>query len=254
LQHKVIDDLVYFIDSTIEISKSIETFINDISPASEIEIQRDPYIFKSPHQILESCSKYYFPTLVKNIQESIQLLNFITVPLNSINENEDLLKSTTLISVNDFKLFEELISSSKGIFIQIKNHFLNFKNLTNIDNFSENGLIKLSENIMYFSIQYESFLSIIKTTYEDAFHNIFEDRKIPVFNFKPHEFILQVQSIIHSLLENIGDFSQRINILNDKFNSLETINLLERNQNAQSLIVMNQQCERRINIILAYFI
>jgi regulator of PEP synthase PpsR (kinase-PPPase family) len=60
--------------------------------------------------------------------------------------------------------------------------------------------------------------------------------------------------ILHKIFEKISNFSHQHNILSTQVTQLKSTLELERKQIAQSLIVMNQQYERRINVIQTYFI
>jgi hypothetical protein len=92
----------------------------------------------------------------------------------------------------------------------------------------------------------------MKRTYENAFHNIYDKTTIPEFNFQPHLFVEQMIDIVPKLLEKISHFSHNENTNKTYITQLSNSLNFERKQNAQSLIVMNQQCERRINVIQAY--
>jgi hypothetical protein len=59
--------------------------------------------------------------------------------------------------------------------------------------------------------------------------------------------------IVTQLLEKIVKFSNNKLINKTQITKLSNSLSLERKQNSQSLIVMNQHCERRINVIQAYF-
>jgi hypothetical protein len=73
------------------------------------------------------------------------------------------------------------------------------------------------------------------------------------FNFHSHLFVKEMICTVPQLVEKISYFSQNEHINKTQITKLLNCCNLERKQNAQSLIVMNQQYERRINVMKAYF-
>jgi hypothetical protein len=112
----------------------------------------------------------------------------------------------------------------------------------------------ISEKIVDLYVQYEETLPTMKQVYEDAFHNLYERTKPPEFIFTPHLFVGEMIKIISQFLEKISHFSHQHNNLSTQVKQLKNTLDLERKQISQSLIVMNQQYERRINVMQSYFI
>jgi hypothetical protein len=64
----------------------------------------------------------------------------------------------------------------------------------------------------------------------------------------------KIHNYFNQLLEKITNLSHSENIYKNQVGNLNTSLTLERKQNAQSLVVMNQQCERRLNVMKTYLI
>jgi hypothetical protein len=75
-----------------------------------------------------------------------------------------------------------------------------------------------------------------------------------VRNFFSFNLASKIYSYFGQLLEKIGNFSNSESIYKTQTTKLNNSSDLERKQISNSLIVMNQQYERRINVMQTYFI
>ncbi|MDR3179013.1 MAG: hypothetical protein LBT82_03055, partial [Oscillospiraceae bacterium] len=96
---------------------------------------------------------------------------------------------------------------------------------------------------------------------ESIFHNLYERKTSPVLTHeKDVPTILAGYNMklltleFKSLLEKISNFSHQYNVLSTQVKQLKSALDLEKKQISQSLITMNQQYERRINVMQTYFI
>jgi hypothetical protein len=201
------------------------------------------------------------PYNIENIssQHSLDIFNIILNFLASIGSPitihnfQEFNNQISSLSINEFSNINNILVYLQNIFNKIHEHLNKIKNYAKIELESNENLLTISEKLVHFYVLYETNLPFMKRTYENAFHNIYSNHKIPEFNFHPHLFIEEMIHIVPQLLEKISHFSHNELINKTQITKLSNSLSLERKQNCQSLIVMNQQCERRINVIQAYF-
>jgi hypothetical protein len=191
--------------------------------------------------------------LANNKQTVINLLKVIgsSIPFCDFKRYN---KQVSSFSIYEEENFNTLMTSLQNSFLLIHEHLQKFKNKTQIVLNEDDNLLSISEKLVALFPPHEDTFQTMKKSYEDAFHNLFERTKPTEFSFPPHLFVGEMIKILPQFLEKISIFSHQHSILLTQVTQLKSSLDLERKQISQSLIVMNQQYERRINVMQTYFV
>jgi hypothetical protein len=163
-------------------NSTLETMINIVNVSISKLIPSS--ITHVPDDI-ENISSQQFLNIMNII---LNLLNTIASPIPIHNFQEFKIQISSL-SVNEFSKFNNIIINLQNILNKIHDHLNKLKNITNIELEPNDNLLTISEKLVNLYILYESTLPFIKRTYENLFHNIYNNKKISKFNFQPHLFI-----------------------------------------------------------------
>ncbi|MDR3179014.1 MAG: hypothetical protein LBT82_03060 [Oscillospiraceae bacterium] len=189
----------------------------------------------------------------KKVQQKDQLLTFNQqkdqIPIEICKEQDSQGKEITYYANTEMcKYLFEIV--------------FNFFNLSPEENSTEINEIEKNKKIINnkaVDTAIKELSRVYKKKSEEVFHNLDNHIKLST-NINSIIEILNTYNIKHIiekyplLLKKISKFAQRQNELNHQINQLKNTLELERKQISNSLIVMNQQYERRINVMQTYFI
>jgi hypothetical protein len=153
--YRLIRDLYYFIQSIINISRELNSKYPDFSKDHKLKNNiKNDYIFKIIHQSLEYFSVTLLPNLIENKQNVINFIKLFGSPL-PINEFKTFNNQISLISIQEFEIFNKIITSLQGIFTKIHKHLKKFNNKALLKFNKNENLLTIGEKLIDLYVQYE---------------------------------------------------------------------------------------------------
>jgi hypothetical protein len=209
---------------------------------------------------------YYTFSTIKNkfeptVKEIVDFISRKTEIIQSILNISLEIQKILQMPLNSFELVQELLIKLKEILFSKKKfqksvHFnvSSIQNTTSIFSKTQNE-INIENNIEILIEEYIKYEAQLKTE-SHFFENLqkISGLEQTSFQVKPSLFLEQIHQLCSSLHKKICINEQQIDQLSQEKNILQQKHDLEIRQHSNSLLLMNEQTERRVAIFKSYLI